>query len=366
MPHILDRVSSHRRALFSVLPAGAALHHRGNPSTTVHLERMYASPVLLSGLAALVLSSKEIGVIQRHHRVTLCRLQKLPITTPDCVVYFLAGSLPSTALLHLRQLSLLGMLARLGESSPLQVVGRQVLLSNKGKSWFLEVRSISQQYGLPDPLLILQSPPSKDSWKRQCKAKVNSWLEIRLRGEAALLPSISYFHPSYMSLSTPHPLWKLAESPFEVKKASTVATMLSGRYVTDHRARHWSRSNPDGNCQLCLAIGHPPTPGTLEHMLLRCPALSEARRRSISHWCSYLADKKRLLPILRHHTLTPGEHGRKLHMQLLLDPTACPMVISAVQEMGVGILSHLLYVTRTWCFSHHLKRRRLLKLYNII
>ena len=369
MPHILDRISSHRRALFSVLPAGAALHHSGNPSANIHLERAYSSPVLLSGMAALVLSNKEIGVVQRHHRVTMCRLQKLPSTTPDCVVYFLAGSLPCTALLHLRQLSLLGMLARLGETSPLQVKGRQVLLSQNpsaSKSWFLEVRTISQQYGLRDPLLVLQSPPTKESWKRECKAKVISWWEVRLRGEAALLPSISYFHPSYMSLTTPHLLWKLAESPFEVRKASIVATMLSGRYVTDHRARHWSHSNSEGNCQLCLVTGHRTKPGTLEHLLLTCPALSETRRRSISHWSAYLADKPVLMPIITHHTLTPGVKGMKLHMQLLLDPTTCPMVISAVQEKGAGILSHLLYLSRTWCYSHHLKRKRLLKLYNII
>ena len=75
------------------------------------------------------------ATLQRHHRVTLCRLQKLPSTSPDCVVLFFAGSLPSTALLNMRQLGLLSMLARLGTESILQKVGRQVLLSDgKGKS----------------------------------------------------------------------------------------------------------------------------------------------------------------------------------------------------------------------------------------
>ena len=117
MPHILDRVTAHRRAMASFLHAGAAQHHRANPSATIQLERLYGSPVLLSGIASLVLNSKELGTVLRHHRVTLCRLQKLAKTTPDCVVYFLSGSLPSTALMHLRQLGLLGMLARLGDSS---------------------------------------------------------------------------------------------------------------------------------------------------------------------------------------------------------------------------------------------------------
>jgi hypothetical protein len=367
MPHILDRVSAHRRAMASVLPAGAALHHRANPKSTMQLERLYGCPVLLSGLAALVLTSREIAMVHRHHRLTLCRLQKLPSTTPDCVVFFLAGSLPATGLIHLRQLGLLGMIARLGENSILQQLGRQVLLSNgRGKSWFLQVRTISEQYNLPDPLLVLQTPPSKHSWKALCKSRIISWWEVRLRGEAILLPSLKYFYPSYMSLTTPHPLWTMAESPYQVNKANTVATMLSGRYVTDHRARYWSQSNPDGHCQLCLFTGHPATPGTLEHLLLKCPTLAETRTQSNSNWSAYLADKPSLFPIIMHHTLTPGIEGETLKMQLLLDPSSCPMVVKAVQEKGVGILSHLLFMTRTWCHAHHLKRRRMLKLYNVI
>ena len=142
--------------------------------------------------------------------------------------------------------------------------------------------------------------------------------------------------------------------------------MLSGRYVTDYRARHWSKTNPGGHCQLCLANGFPPTLGTLEHLLLACPVLSEIRVQSISHWSNYMVDKPTILPIVSHHTQISGSEGEKLHMQLLLDPTTCPTVVSAVQELGSGILPHLLYMTRTWCHAHHLRRRRLLKLFNII
>ena len=178
MAHIVDRISAHHRALAAVLPSGAARHHRANPTAALQLERLYASPVLLSGMASLILNSRELGVLHRHNRVTLCRLQKLPNNTPDCVVFFLAGSLPITALLHLRQFGLLGMIARQGDNSLLQKVGRQVLLSaSKCKSWFTQLRSLSQQYGLPDPLLVLQSPTSKQTWKRLCKSKVTSWWE---------------------------------------------------------------------------------------------------------------------------------------------------------------------------------------------
>ena len=195
---------------------------------------------------------------------------------------------------------------------------------------------------------------------------VISWWEKRLRGEAELLSSLPYFRPSYMSLSSPHPVWKLAETPYEVSKACTVATMLSGRYVTDHRSRHWSSKNPQGVCQLCLVSKFPPTPGTLEHLLLECPVLSETRRGLYTHRCNYIADKPALIPIIDYHTQSQGQEGVNLHMQLLLDPSTCPMVVKAAQCEGNGILVHLLYLSRTWCHSHHQKRRKLLKLYNII
>ena len=223
-----------------------------------------------------------------------------------------------------------------------------------------------QQYCLPDPLLVLQSQPSKESWKRICKGRVVSWWEAKLRAESTLLPSLVYFFPFSMSLTSPHPIWSMAESPFEVSKASTVAVMLSGRYVTDHRARYWSRTNPEGFCQLCLVNKYDEVLGTLEHLLLRCPALSETRSNAVSHWAAYLSDKPFLFPIVSHHTTATSENCDELKMRLLLDPSSLPTVIRAVQELGPGVLSHLLYLGRTWCHSHRMRRKILVKLYNII
>ena len=155
----------------------------------------------MSGLPSLILSSNELGVLHKHYKLTLCHLQKLPRTTPDCVIFFLAGSLPIAALIHLRQLGLLGMIARLGENSVLQQLGMQTLLAGDNKrSWFRQVREICQQYGLPHPLLVLQSPLSKLCWKSLCKARIILWWEDRLSREAVLLTSLCFFRPSHVPL----------------------------------------------------------------------------------------------------------------------------------------------------------------------
>ena len=111
-PHLLKRFSSHNGALHSVLSAGLARGHRGNPAASLKVEQLYGVPVLLSGTAALVLKPAECKILDSHYKKKIQFLQKLFDKTPDCVVFFLGGSLPASALLHLRQLSFFSIILR--------------------------------------------------------------------------------------------------------------------------------------------------------------------------------------------------------------------------------------------------------------
>ena len=184
MPSLLARMSSHNRALFAILPAGIARNHNSNAAASLRVEKRYGLPVLLSGLAALVLSSKEQETLNHHHKEKLERLQKLYPRTPAPAVFFLAGSLPASAILHLNQLTLLGMIARLGPDSILHRHGRQVLSSPPAslllsrQSWFFQLRSMCEEYSLQDPLYVLASPPSKNEGKKSTKLQVlKFWTE---------------------------------------------------------------------------------------------------------------------------------------------------------------------------------------------
>ena len=64
-------------------------------------------------MAALVLSSPELGALHQHYKVTVRNILRLPQNTPESFIMLAAGSLPATALLLLGMLTLLGMLARL-------------------------------------------------------------------------------------------------------------------------------------------------------------------------------------------------------------------------------------------------------------
>ena len=131
------------------------------------------------------------------------------------------------------------------------------------------------------------------------KSRVLDYWQLKLCSEAALLPSLKYFSPNFMSLSNPHPLFTTcAGSPYEVTKAVLQARYLSGRGRVESLTRHWDSSNKEGYCVLCVSLR--PGQGTVEHMFLGggCPALVDARLCMISFVQAYLVPRPYLLPLL--------------------------------------------------------------------
>ena len=114
-----------------------ARHHRGNPAASLRIEKLYGLPVLLSGVATLVLLQSELDVLSHHYKETLQGLLRLHKKTSECVVFFLGGSLPLAGLLHLRQLTLFSMILQLPENI-LNTIARYKLTrtSDSHKSWF--------------------------------------------------------------------------------------------------------------------------------------------------------------------------------------------------------------------------------------
>ena len=133
--------------------------------------------------------------------------------------HFLAGSLPGEALVHLRQLSLLGMITRL-QGSTLHRHALNSFDSNPSSaSWFHRVRDLCLQYQLPHPLSLLSAatPIPKEVYNSLVKKHVINYWEMKLRDEASPLTSLRLFHPQFMSLARPHPIFLSARSsPYEV------------------------------------------------------------------------------------------------------------------------------------------------------
>ena len=304
--------------------------------------------------SSLVISGSELSSIDHHYKNTYQNLQKLHQRTPRSVIFFLGGSLPAQGLIHLRMLTLFGMVTRL-TSDPLNIHARYALTTAKttSRSWFCQIRDICLLYSLPHPLSLLSFPPSKDEFKKRIKAHVISYWEDKLRGEAALLPSLTNFKPEFMSLNTPHLLWRTAGSnPYEVAKAIQQARFLSGRYRSGYLEKHWS-SNREGTCYNCLQA-----PETIEHILISCISYKETKKNLYNLWLSTK------IPIVYQLVLSALSSDKKYLLQFILDCSVLPIVIRAAQEHGYIIYEELFYLTRTWCFAIHKQRMKSLGRWN--
>ena len=102
------------------------------------LRKLFGAPVLPPGLASLVLRDSELKILDGHYISTLRNLLKLFDTTPRSFIYLLAGSLPASAILHPRQLTLFLMICHL-QGDPLHSHTEYMLPCSESckKSWFL-------------------------------------------------------------------------------------------------------------------------------------------------------------------------------------------------------------------------------------
>ena len=359
MVNVVQRVSAYKKKLHSLLPAGLALHHHGHPAARLRVERLYGVPVLLSGLSALVLSKQEQNIIYECHKNSLMRLMKLHDRTPDSVVFFLAGSLPITALLHLQRLSLFNMICHL-EGNILRDIAKELLVVAKpsARSWCQELRGLCILYELPHPLHMIENPIPKEKFKKLCKQKVLDYWHKKLTSKACL-PSLQYLHPGYLSLTRPHPIWtSLDNNPYQAKAAHIQAIFLSGRYRSERLCRFWSQ-NRNGVCLLPICKNQNIFED-IEHIFLRCQSLTDVRRRLDEFTQEYICDKPVLQPAVDAYLYSPQDY---LRMQFFLDCSVLPLVISSYQQHGPVIHQHLFRISRTWCRSLHVARMKRLGRY---
>ena len=355
IPNILRRLTAHRKAVAANLFAGTARSHRGNLAACLRVERIYAMPVLFSGLGSLVLTKPEVRIVDQHYMNIIRNILKTLPGTPQAFIFFLAGSLPGKALLHLRQLSLFIMIAHLPKD-PLytRALYALTIAPPAWRSWFSQLRDICLLYRLPHPLTILRNPPSKSQLKKLFMSHVIDYWEVKLRHEVSQLPSLKFFKPEFCSLASPHPiLWTPGANPYEVSKAVIQLKMLSGRYRTSVLTKHWD-SDKTGLCPAPDCLDQE----TIEHLLAICPFYDQCRARLKELWRN---SKTPILNDLLKAVLAYPSHEL---VQFILDASVHPLIISYAQIYGNEILTEVFHLTRTWCYTLHRARLKLLKVFN--
>ena len=357
LPSITVRMAGHTKSLYSVISCGMAKNHRGNPAASLRVESCYSAPKLFSGLASIMLSPSEMNVLAVHRRLTIQRLQRLHPRTPAPALHFLSGSLPAPALVHKHQFTLLLMVATLGPSNILYQHGLYVLHHSIKNSWFTQVRGLSQQYSLPDPLQTMVSPPPKKTYKCCVKTTISAYWRDCLIAEAQALPSLRFLRVNFLPLGRgAHPVWWTCSSSASAVRAATVmAKLLSGRYRSCWLRRHWT--NESGACRLpgCGLV-----PGDVPHLLSgECPALQPYLATTLKHIFTMLTPHPHLL----HPVLVALNGDREDVTKFFLDPSTDPVVIRLVQLYGEEpVLLPLFQAARAWVWCAHRTRMRMLGL----
>ena len=242
-------------------------------------------------------------------------------------------------------------------TDPLHAHARYVLtqVPTKAKSWFQQIEKICTQYDLPSSLYLLSHPLSKGAFKSLVKRKIVEYWQALLRVEADSMRSMKYFKSELYSLTRCHYIWSTAASnPYECSKSTVLARMISGRFRSEALCRHWS-TNRSGYCRAptCYQIY-----GTLEHLLVSCPALESVRERLYTMWL----DRSVMFPSL-HVTIRDilaSDENQKV--QFILEPLAFPDIFQSFKIHGNRFIQQLSYLTRTFVFYIDREYRNVVKL----
>ena len=116
--------------------------------------------------------------------------------------------------------------------------------------------------------------------------------------------------------------------------------------MEDTGQKHWSGTNRLG---YCLASTCNEVVGDLDHILVACPALAHVRERLKKLWLDRSSESPGLLQMLKMVLKSPPP----VQVQFILDPTVFDGVRMLVEIHGMPVLSHILYLTRTYAYYMH-------------
>jgi hypothetical protein len=322
---IESRIQTARRTSYALMGAGLHGLNGLSPMVSLRILNTYVIPRLTFGLEALVLTTKEINLLETLYKKYLRAIQCLPESTASPAIYLLAGALPIEARIHTTMLTFVASMSRRQNSLERELLYRQLAMKDLGtNSWVMVIQSLLLRYQLPTLANLLQNPPEKITWKNTVQAAVNEhWFE-QIKVEAEQKPSLGYLSMRNCKQNLVHPVWQLNQnSSIEVQKATIKTRLLVQRYpVYSNRI---SGKNFGKLCPLCSNAQE-----TIHHFLLCCPALMAVRQPILDQ----------IVNIIQSKCVTVDESSL---VQTILDCDPAISIDLACDPAYLGLTRHLCY-----------------------
>ena len=275
---------------------------------------------------------------------------KLSKCSPIPALHFLLGELPIEGTLHLRTLSLFHNIW----SNPSTTVHDMVkyiltMCDENSTTWSNHISIICLRYGLPSPLVLLDSPPwSKQSWKDLTVTRITAWHEREMRTLASQNSKMKYLNVQAIGLSgRPHP------ALHNIINTQDVAKLRSHlKFLTQDLVPRRILENHD-SCILC---------GTTyieihEHLLVICndPVLKDLRNR-------LLPELLNIVSLAYHNCAILLElPDPSILAQFLLDCTSLNLPDGYRVPLNLPGIHEIFRISRDWC---HGTARETLRRYN--
>ena len=347
--NIDKNITAARNALFAMLGPVFLYKCRLSPTVQAHLWRVYIKPVLTSGLASLPIRPANLQPIRVFHHKILRGFLKLSPYSPTAPLYFLLGELPLEATLHLDIVSLFWTIWSNPKTTVHHVIKYVLKMSTDSSlTWSVHVRLLTQLYGLPDPLSLMESNLwTKQAWKDLCVTRVRAQHERNLRSKAASNYKLKYLNVQSIGLSgQAHISLHSLITTQDIKIARPHLKMLAGDYMCYYN--HYKDRGSDPQCRLCPASKL--LPETITHILVLCHGTYEARSKM---WPELLNITASLFP---DNKILENNVDPDTAAQFILDCTSLNLPNDLRISNCAPDVNKIFVVARQYCYAVHSER----------
>ena len=271
---IKKKVQHSRRAMYSLMGAGAYGNSGLNPQVSIHMWKTFALPRMLYGLEISRLRNSDTMQLEALQRSILRRLQCLPSNTANVAVNCLLGARPIEQEIDLKKLSFLVSILYNDNSIEALAKRQMAVRDSRSNSWFIHCNQILHKYKLPNIYKLKHSTKSKGALKEKIKHKVDncfhqSWVE---EGNSKF--TLAYLNLHDCFVGKVHSCWKsVSHNTRDVRRAiikHVKVKILTGTYILQYNKAKFNQYD----VSLCEASEEDRI-----HFLLGCSRLNSVRQK---------------------------------------------------------------------------------------